>query len=222
MEVAKLLVKLQTHKDDFLGAKKGREFEDRIQVHLDNLLYNPLRKDDIDHQWDYIKQDRESKWSTNQVLNNTKYKHHYIYQPSGKQNYPDFLVLDKKHMLSIEVKFSENKQGKPVWNSGLPRPTGVYIFASYGLKDITFFLGKDVVTPDEAQKLHEFFDFGLKDYQQEFNRHEMKQQGYGFNVYIRKAYDQNKRSNKQAMINFCDNPDREKLEESAIRYVRSL
>ena len=222
MKVANLLTRLQTHKDDFLGAKKGKEFEDRIQTCLDDLMYNRLLRDNIEHQWDYIKQNRNSKWSTSPILNNTKYHHYYIYQPGGSQEYPDFLILDKKHMLSIEVKFSSKSQAKPVWNSGLPRPTGIYIIASYGLKDITFFLGKDIVTPYEAQKLHEFFDFGFKDYRQSFNKYEMRQQAYGFNAYVRKAYDQNKQYNARAITDFYNNPDREKLEQSAIRYIKSL
>ena len=84
----------------------------------------------------------------------------------------------------------------------MPRPNGIYIFGSYYLLDATFLIGSAAVSPCEARKLHEFFDKGLKEYQATFNTHEMKEQSHGFGVYIRKAFDQSKKDNPRAVINY--------------------
>jgi hypothetical protein len=36
---------------------------------------------------------------------------HYIYQPNGSQDFPDFLVFYKKYIITIEIKFSKKTKG---------------------------------------------------------------------------------------------------------------
>ena len=218
--IKNLFQALQHNQQDFLNAATGKQFEQRVMAKLDKLGFNRIEKSDVKEELKNFKSHVNDKWCATALLNTTKFKQHYYYQPFGSQQYPDFLIFLEQTILTIEVKFSTKKQTKPVWNSGLPRLLGIYIFASYGLQDITFFLGADVITPDEISKLHDFFDYGLKDYQNEFNAYETKQQKYGFSVYIRKAFDQKVTHNKHAIINyFIKDENRQRREASVIDYV---
>lgn len=87
------------------------------------------------------------------------------------------------------------------------------------VKMLLFFRGHDVLSLSEVEKLHDFFDKGLKEYQQEFNSQEMKEQNYGFQTYIRKAFDQTKKHNSGAITDFFNNPNRENLESSVLNHL---
>lgn len=122
-------------------------------------------------------------------------------------------------VVPIEVKYKEKGGARPVWNSGLPRPSGIYIFGSYVEQQITFFLGRDLVTDDEARAMHEFFDVELKAREREFNQEHLASHVYGFSVYVRKAFDQGKQYNDAAVVDFFANPERERLEANVISAV---
>ncbi len=214
-----LFRRLQQDQDYFLGTKKGSEFEDRIMVALNNLAYTRILKEDIaPPQWSDIKRKQEDKWSETRLPNQTSRKQHFVYQPYGSQDYPDFLVFDGDQIYFLETKFSANKRTIPIWNSGLPRPTGIYIFASYGLKDITFFMGHSVVTAGEAKQFHNFFE-KLKESEKEFNEELMGRQQYGFSAYIRKAFNQGHQYNDSAIVGYFSNPFRDDNEKAVIEYV---
>lgn len=81
-----------------------------------------------------------------------------IRQPNNTQQWPDLLVVYKKHGLGIEVKSSKHDQ--IVWNSGLPRRNGIYIYnggltLADGTPNTTYFLGQHVLSPVEQKCLHE-------------------------------------------------------------------
>ena len=221
-KLSNFFIEMRSNKDLYLKSSKGAEFEDRINTSLHNIGYSRLIKDDLeDDLFATLKTeviDKETAVSLSNPF--VRYRHHFITQPFGSQQYPDFLIFDKTSIVCIETKFSSNKQTRPVWNSGLPRPNGIYIFGSYGRKDLTFFRGIDVVSLDEAKELHDFFDKGLKEYQKRFNDDQMNEQKYGFRVYIRKAYEQSKRHNPNAIIDYFNNPMRLELEESVIRILQ--
>lgn len=164
-----------------------------------------------------LKAEIKAKHRQDAMANPTEFRRHYITQINGSQDYPDFLVLLDGFIFGIEVKFSTTKQNRPVWNSGLPRPNGIYIFGSSKLGDITFFLGGDVVTVEQGVSLHKFFE-EMKSFERKFNS-DFLEQKYGFEVYVRKAFQQTKGSNPQAQLGFFDNPDRAQLERSAIAFV---
>ena len=69
---------------------------------------------------------------------------------------------------------------------------------------------------EDVRKLRDFFDKGLSEYQQRFNSDEMKEQAYGFSVYIRRTFDQNKKYNPDAVVDFFENPWRAELEDAVI------
>ena len=222
MKAISLFETMITDKDQFLTAKAGKEFENRIQVYLDNIGYNRLLRQDISKQdFAQLKSHWNAKWGADTLINPTQYKRHYVYQPSGSQNYPDFTILEGKSGINIETKFSKSG-AKPVWNSGLPRPNGIYVYASYKHKDLVFFLGQDIVSAEEARKLHEFFDYGLKEYQREVNQHDLRNQKYGFEVYIRKAFNQSRQHNPQAILNFFTDPNRNKNQQNVLEYLKLI
>lgn len=217
-----LFVSMTSEKSLYLGSQKGDEFEDRLNTKLHQLGFSRLIKDEINtSDFKLLKELVLYKEQDYHIKNPFDcYKNHFIVQPYGTQNYPDFLIVDNKRVISIEVKFSKTKVGKPVWNSGLPRPNGIYVFGSFQKKDLTYFLGRDVVSLSEVQKLHDFFDRGLKEYQNIFNKDEMGNQKYGFQAYIRKAFQQQKNYNRDAIIDFFQNDNRKHLENSVINFLK--
>ena len=206
----------------YLGTTKGADFEDRIDAKLHSLGYSRIIKDDISQNvlFDKFKkcvlEKAEVRPLANPFLHN--FSRHFLYQPYGSQEYPDFLVLDNNFAVCIEVKFSKNKSGKPIWNSGLPRPNGIYIFGSHGRKDITFFRGAEVVSVLEAKKLHGFFR-QMKEHEMDFNTCQMQYQPYGYSAYIRKAFDQSRKYNQESELDFFSNPKRLELEKAAIGFL---
>lgn len=76
-----------------------------------------------------------------------------ISQPNGSQNFPDALIIVDH--VGIPVEFKSGKQDKIVWNSGLPRPDGVYVFNLYGATEsaTTMFMGDEVITEAEYEAL---------------------------------------------------------------------
>ncbi len=220
--LSELFIDLQRNKRHYLGSSKGTDFEDRINSKLHALGYSRLTKSDIGGDGFVLLRESVLDKETENIPGNpfsSKFNKHFFYQAYGPQNYPDFLILDDYMVVSVEVKFRRESGGKPMWNSGLPRPNGIYVFGSYGRGDITFFRGCDVVSIKEAKRLHDFFDKGLKEYQRRFNSDEMCRQAYGFSVYIRKAFDQNKAHNPQATLDFFNNARREELENAVIQHL---
>ncbi len=217
-----LFTDLKTNKSLYLNADTGKDFEERISTKLSKMGFGRIRKIDVDNnKFAQLKVEVLTKNSSHDLQNPfaDTFREHYIEQPYGKQNYPDIIVLDQSKLISIEVKFSAAKQGKPVWNSGLPRPNGIYIFGSLERDDITFFRGCDVLSIAEIEGLQDFFDVGLKGHQDHFNKEEMGKQKYGFSVYVRKTYEQKSMFNKGAVLNFFTNPDRELLEKSVLAHL---
>ncbi len=139
----------------------------------------------------------------------------------GSQSYPDILIFSRNRIYAIEIKFTENKKPNPFWNSGIPRQNGLYIFGSYGLKDLTFFMGKDIMSKEELLKIEKFNDKTDK-YFEEFNKNNLSSQKYGFHYYNRKAYQQGIKFNENAITNFFKNPERQALENNLLERVGQL
>lgn len=79
-----------------------------------------------------------------------------IDKPNGAQAWPDTLLIEGTFGLGIEYKSS--KTGQPVWNSGLPKAKGLYLYHETGETGgpelrTTFFLGCDAISPPEEQLL---------------------------------------------------------------------
>ena len=218
-DLSKLFVALQKNKREFLTAAKGSEFEERLKVKLDAIGFNRIMKEDINPiAFGELKRLVQENQSLTETGNPTGHVRHYVVQPFGSQDYPDFLVFHGERVVSIESKYSRASGRKPMWNSGLPRPSGIYIFGSHGKGDVTFFRGCDVVSPSESRKFMEFFS-QQRQAQEEFNERNMRGQKYGFVAYVRKAFDQNLRYNDAAVTDFFTNEHRAELERSVIEYT---
>lgn len=218
-DLSRLFRALQKDKRQFLTAAKGSEFEERLKVKLDEIGFNRIMKEDITKiVFDELKRLVQDAQSLTEIGNPTNYGRHYLVQPFSSQGYPDFLVFDAQRVVSIESKYSRKSKARPVWNSGLPRPSGIYIFSAYERVDVTFFRGCDVISPSEIRKFIEFFN-RQRQAQEEFNEQHMRGQKYGFVAYVRKAFDQNLCYNGEAEINFFTNDRRAELERSVIEYA---
>lgn len=151
------------------------------------------------------------------IENRTRFKQNYISQPFGTQSYPDVLILDNKIVMCLELKSS--KTTKPVWNSGLPKVNGIYIFGSYVKKDITFFRGCDILNDEDRKRLSRFFEKAMKN-AESFNQEYMSSQEFGFRVYARKMYENKRKYNPNAIINFFQNHRRSDLEKQVLEYCK--
>lgn len=52
-----------------------------------------------------------------------------------------------------------------------------------------------------------------------FNKQELTTQPHGFMIEVRKAFSQSKQFNKNAVLDFISNPQRNELEESVIQFL---
>lgn len=176
---------------NYVGESCNSEFE--LQV-IDQLELFGYIKTTFNELGNRIKQNwkRSIEKGVGTIENNTQFKHHYISQPFNTQSYPDILLLENNSVLCLELKSSKNTQ--PVWNSGLPRADGIYIFGSYIKKDITFFRGCDILNDEDRRRLLGFFENAMKK-AESFNKNYMSNQEFGFCVYPRKMYQNQKKYN---------------------------
>ena len=226
-DLHELFIGISRDKQNYLSSKIGRDFEDRVESGLRDIGFAKiLLKDLTDKKQDYVATLKSlvlDRFSDEEIINEhfLNFGGSYITQPFGTQSYPDFLVFYRQKIICLETKYTSKKQKVPVWNSGLPRPNGIYIFGAYGLRDITFFSGRDVLSPDETKGCHDFFET-LKTAERNYNTENLMAQKYGFGVYSRKAFSQGKKFNKSAVINYFENPSRGLLERNVVDRLKSL
>ena len=207
---------------EFVGAMKGNEFEDRIMNALGRGAYTRILKADIPAaRFKALKAAVQETSAAIEPENpSPDFRQHFLHQPFGSQAYPDLLILDGARVISIETKFSQQPhQGHPVWNGGLPRTTGIYVFGNYGRGDLTFFRGCDVVSPEDIRRLRGFFE-AQKAEEMAFNAKEMAEQPYGFTSYVRRTFNQQKKPNREAIVDLFKNPDRQTLEDAVISHLQ--
>lgn len=166
-----------------------------------------LSKDIIEENWKKLKIKILEKNSIELVPNNfKKVRQCFIHQPFGSQNFPDFLIFLNDIVMPIEIKFSTNTSKKdfkldteldlnsfrPMWNSNLPKPNAIYIYAISGITT-TFFKGADVLDYDTRKILLDFFEnLGSDNNCWDELNHKLSgvKNDFGFYPYIRKAYEQ--------------------------------
>lgn len=209
---------LLKRKRHYVGVANGNQFENQIIDGLIRFGVNRVMESSLTEHGRNIKQIlRQDR--TDSISNPTSYESQFWHQPLGSQMYPDYVVFDGSRLVCIETKFSMGMQKKPVWNGGLPRQDGIYIFGAKGCDDITFFRGADVIDVETARKMHALFDEELNVRQTAFNS-ELGKQPYGFVVYVRKAFAQARSGNPDATLDFFSNPERERLERSVVDFAK--
>ncbi|MYB92960.1 hypothetical protein F4054_23780 [Candidatus Poribacteria bacterium] len=203
---------------DYVGRSSNSDFEKQVIDRLETFGYHETNFNELGNSYrTYWRKLIES--DDGIIENTTPFKQNYIFQPFGTQSYPDVLILDNKTVLCLEVKSS--KGTKPVWNSGLPKANGLYIFGSYVKKDITFFRGCDILNDEDRKRLSGFFENAMKN-AESFNQEYMSNQEFGFGVYARKMYQNQQTHNPEAIINFFQNHRRYDLERQVLEYCKGL
>ena len=228
----KIFIDIQKNKKEWLKSKKGSDFEDRIEASLKRYGFNRIDKDDknIKSILNSIKNSILDKKS-NDIIDNIYCERDkslgncFICQPYGSQNFPDFLIFTNRKIISIEIKYSSGKSYSPIWNSNLPKANAIYIFGSYGRGDVTFFLGCDVLPMPEREELIDFFS-KIKKLENNFRKklkEKVKNNGAifdrGFDVYIRRAYQQDKSINDNAEVNYFSHKNRIDCENNIINLL---
>jgi hypothetical protein len=209
----KIFLSLRDDKASYLNARKGSEFEERIVHYLQMTmgLSRILPKDIRPKDWKAIKRHIRTKLGdTFLAIPARSYQRTFIYQPYGSQAFPDLLVFADRKVVPLEIKFSAKRQSTPVWNSNVPRANAFYIFGSYGMKDVTFFCGDDVLAPKHRAALYGFFH-DIKERQVEIRSvmPELDTTNRGFTPYIRAAFDQRKHK-PEVETSFFAHKDRKK------------
>ena len=228
----RLFEDIKKEKNQFLNSATGTEFEDRIKANLKKHRFDEIYQDLIPKEkYKEIKEkilDKKSSEIVENDLDSPQFKNCFIYQPYGKQNFPDFLIFTKKYIVALEIKYSKNKNKSPMWNSNLPKGNAIYIFGSYGLKDITFFKGSDILPEEERNLLVDFFE-STKKMENRFKKllkekylnQEIKQEK-GFFVYVRRAYTQGKTINENAENDYFKFKNRLEMEEKVIKFAKEI
>lgn len=211
-------------KVDYLRAETGEHFEDSFERGLRSGGYSPILKRDISvEDFRVIKEFVVQKQNSN-FFAFKKYPMSFIRGPFGSQNYPDFIIFTGKYIIPVEIKYSKENQTRPIWNSGIPRANGIYIFGSYKRGDITFFLGCDILNGKRRTALIKFFE-EMKEKEKSFKKVAKKilpdTEKRGFMPYVRRAYDQEKIS-KDTELNYFSHPQRGRLEKNVIIAIRKL
>ena len=118
-QLSNLFIEMRSNKEFYLNSATGTEFEDRINTKLYNMGYSRLIKDDLEDDLFAILKTEITDKETEVAISNpfVNYTLHFITQPFGSQQYPDFVIFDKTRIVCIETKFSKGKQTRPVWNS---------------------------------------------------------------------------------------------------------
>jgi hypothetical protein len=149
----------------------------------------------------------------------------FVNQPYGPQKYPDFLIFTDKKIYELDSKYSNKNNNKVMWNGAIPKKYGIYIFGSFGLGNITFFNGKDLLMDDIRKFIVENYE-KIKKLENDFDEKiklEMSASDYfnkGFSIYIRKAYKQIATVSKNETLNLFKQPDKGIQEENVIKMIR--
>jgi hypothetical protein len=220
------------NKSKYVQARKGSEFEDRFEDVCKQQGFTRKLASDISEELKLIKSEIFDDFNESPIENRFNEHHNmvdfFVSQPFGSQNYPDFLLFTQKYIVPIEIKYSSDKSKKPMWNGNIPKANGIYIFGNNIFQDFTFFKGNYILPKAEKDKLFQFWDDTTALYEkhkkqsQELLEEDLLQIEYGFDVYPRKTFQQNKQINKSAILDFFDNEKREEIEKKTLQYLGSL
>ena len=146
-----------------------------------------------------------------------------IIQPFGSQKNPDKLIKYCGKLFAWEDKSS--KEGKPVYNGGLPKLDCLYVFTSKKHNKTTIFRGKDIITKEKRDRLLSHHEAHRK-LDEEFNKNEKNQEdefNRGFIFYTRAMYDQRSSHLPKGISNdYFLHPQREEIEKKIIKWITEI
>lgn len=247
--LVEFFINLQNNKKDFVKASRGKEFETNIAISLKKFTFSQIigdkklviqklreieiniSKKECKDKWLKLKEQCLNKENL-EIIDNpfNNIRSHFIFQPYGSQQFPDFLIFCGNKIYLIEVKFSW-KQGMPFWNSNLPKSSCIYIFGRAS-QNLTFFKGVDFLGDETRKILNDFFSkIDNKDLLKKLKEilksnqldKKIDENVFGLKPYIRKAFDYNNDFKTDATINDYNffNIERTKLwEKNVIELIR--
>ncbi|MGL4647257.1 MAG: hypothetical protein ACRCVI_00840 [Mycoplasmoidaceae bacterium] len=246
----RVFLEIKENKQKYCIAINGESFEDSFKKLLREYEFTAILKQDqlkeiIEREmlsqkeakaiWKDLKIKILEKNSSDLISNPfKKIQCDYIHQPNGSQNYPDFIVFFKSKVIPIEIKYSKSSKRivnlnskKPMWNSNLPKPNGIYIYGVSNF-DVTFFKGEDVLNYDTRNLLINFFNelnAGEKIFEEKLSKLDNP---FGFYPYIRRAYQQNnkfstfKNEKKIKRVQSFFSDEREIREENVLKLIKKI
>ena len=232
--IANVFIGMRKNKKEWLKAETGIQFEDIFQHKLRSNGYYRLMNVPEHGNFTHLKECVLDKLGTSLLflsdfgMKDININDSYLIQPYGSQEYPDFLVFTNNHILPIELKYSKKSATKPMWNGNLPKHNGIYVLASNGKKDVTFFTGNDVLEHEERKELVKFWENKRQesDEHTSYLKDKTESGDYkfsrGFNIYIRETYSQSASINSEAQLNYFTANDREEIEDSVISFMESI
>jgi len=227
MKLKKVFEDLLNNKNEHIeNCNSGKSFENKFKEICQKHGIEILNRDDneIKKILEEIKEDILNDESD--FLENKYNITGIVKEPYNTQSYPDFLLFTNDKIIPIEIKFTSKSLNKPMWNGSLPKMSGIYVFGKKGNNpDLTFFMGRDLLTNNERKKLKLFWD-KIKKLQEEFEKElledEKFENKYGFDVYLRKTFNQNKKTNKIPNLNFFDKDLRKKHEQNVMDFLSKI
>lgn len=208
--------------DPLLAGRSGKDFERNVCELFEKNGFRVITEEEMTEiarqgNWQSIKAIILSKESGEIPKNATGLEKAIAQQPHGSQEYPDAIVFDQGSVIPLEMKCVNNNQGHPMWNSGLPRPNGIYLFGSRNRKKVMFFHGGSLIDQATATKFRDFFE-QVKDLERKFNAEHAAANEFGLQVYVRRAYSHSQVFNKNAKIDLF--AEQERLQAEAEEFLR--
>lgn len=222
MKLFELLIKIKTNNDfkkQLVNQSSGNDFENKIKELLENSnSYSSYSSSNFKQHINFkkIKEKILNKMSNENCIKNElvkdicQYESKFIYQPFGSQMFPDFLLIRKEYLIPLEIKYSNKKGDRPIWNSNIPHSFGIYIFGSKINDDITFYFGKDLLSYDEIKEML----FLAKKYKKELMDQSKKISKNKFELYLRPMFNQKfsiLKSNKRSIY-----------EDNTIKFLKNI
>lgn len=225
--ISSILKKMLADKQSFVGAMKGSNFEKVFKWELEsngmsqvpNNKLSPENKKALKNIMlcDNIKNIPENERYNNPIAG-VLHDGWFIEQPFGSQSYPDFIIAENGKVLAVEMK-KVDKGGCPMWNGGLPRVNGLYIFMQLNPANITFFMGNTVISDERFEAMKGFFNTEVAELKRKYDEilAILGNNDRGFQLVPRAAYTQ---SGKEA--NYFNHKNRKDTETETIRQISNL
>lgn len=227
-----VLKSIKTNAKALTNASTGDGFADNLEVEFKKCGLTKMSLEADEELAKYVKKIKpivQNKRGYKIIINVLKnkspeYENIFIAQPYNTQACPDFLIFCDGFIYAIEIKYSKKKNKKPMLNGNIPVGDMIYIFGSYGYRDVTFILGRDYIDDagidellfgvSEAEKLQKTLDKRNL----ELTKSGKIKNKFGAGVYLRIAY-KNMKLEEWTIVDWLGNSVRDKIEENVLKFV---
>ena len=143
-----------------------------------------------------------------------------ITQPLGSQSFPDIFVKTfNGNFLLLECKSVKKDKYAPMWNDNVPRPNSIYIFSSGRYNKTTFFLGRDVITPEEYKLFRQI----ISEVAPIIEKYKLISKGIDKfkRGWVQSSRCQHSQIGGKKFADYFSHPDRQKCEQNVLDYATS-